>query len=393
MDYSFPDSRSNTTIPIPKVFGSGVADGDFDGLGPYIVMEYVHGLSLDDLILENDEEWALRKDCPAETIEKVYRQIACIYLQLFQHSFPKIGSLSAVDSDGVAPEWRLASGPLTFKMNEVERMGGVRIGASDGPFDQTIDYFQTLVDQSLSHLLHNPHAGRDEQEIQADRHSIDTLGSLARHFSSKGNVENQYRLFCDDLRFGNILVDESYQIVAVLDWEFCYVAPQSFLCSPPSWLIGTEPFEWKDDDVAYFTEKVGLFLSLLGEEEEKRDENDHRLSHLMRDSMRDGTFWFNLAIRESFPLSDIMSHCRNLEAFQNLTLYCGSSSDRKVTDKTPERQKWRAVDNSTKTFMWVEMQMNDNEYWSFRLSAGHNQECHGVMHPLSSTLDDLVTMV
>lgn len=59
--------QSNTTIPIPKTIGSGLADGEFDGLGTYIIMEFVQGTSLDDLLLEKDAEWGLRKDCPIDT--------------------------------------------------------------------------------------------------------------------------------------------------------------------------------------------------------------------------------------------------------------------------------------------------------------------------------------
>lgn len=120
--------QNHTTIPIPKIIGSDVADGEFEGLGPYIIMEFIEGISLDDLLLEADGEWALRKDCPIDTIKGIYRQIASIYLQLYQHSFSKIGSLSVAEGDGVAASWSVTSGPLTFKMNEVERMGGVQVG-------------------------------------------------------------------------------------------------------------------------------------------------------------------------------------------------------------------------------------------------------------------------
>lgn len=166
------------------------------------------------------------------------------------------------------------------------------------------------------------------------------LRSLANHFSTKSNI-HQHKLFCDDLRFGNILVDESYRIVAVLDWEFCYVAPQSFLCSPPSWLIGTEPFEWKDDDVSFYKDQVNLFFELL-EEEEDRYHTDHALSRLMRESMRDGAFWYNLAIRESFPLSDILSHCQGIEAFQTASLGRNLACEREgCLDKTQAPQSWK----------------------------------------------------
>ncbi|RDA95607.1 hypothetical protein CP533_1157 [Ophiocordyceps camponoti-saundersi (nom. inval.)] len=340
--------QSNTTIPVPRIIGSGVAEGEFDGLGPYIIMEFVQGTSLDDLLLEDDAEWGLKKDCPIETIKTVYRQIANIYLQLFQHNFPKIGSLSIAEEDGVAPSWCVTSGPLTFKLNEVERMGGVQIGVADKPYDLAVNYFEALADQSMSHLLNNPRAVRDEQEFQDNQKSIRVLRSLAKHFGAKSNGYDQHKLFCDDLRFGNILVDESsYRIVAVLDWEFCYVAPQTFLCSPPSWLIGSEPFEWKDDDVVFYKDQVNLFLELL-EEEEERCHVDHTVSRLMRESMRDGAFWYNLAVRECFPLSEIMTHCRDIGVFRTAFLSMDLACDQKdCLDETREPQTWQEWSNTS----------------------------------------------
>ncbi|KAM4058868.1 hypothetical protein HRG_008249 [Hirsutella rhossiliensis] len=302
---------------------------------------FVAGLT-DDAALE--DVWDQLESQLDEADQALYRQIANIYLQLFQHSFSKIGSLSVAQDAGAAPHWRVTSGPLTFKMNEVERMGGVQVGSSDGPFDLAVDYFQALADQSLSHLLNNHRASRDEQELLDDHKSICVLRSLAEHFSPNGSIDSEHKLFCDDLRFGNILVDESYRIVAVLDWEFCYVAPRSFLCSPPSWLIGTEPFEWKDTDVSFYKDQLSLFLELL-EEEEERCQADHALSRLMRQSMRDGAFWYNLATRESFPLSDIMSHCQDIEAFQTSALSKNLACRQKdCLDKTQAPQRWKQRD-------------------------------------------------
>lgn len=94
----------------------------------------------------------------------------------------------------------------------------------------------------------------------------------------------------------------------MIDWEFCYTAPASFLSSPPWWLIGTEPFEWKEEDVQDYEAKLEVFLKVL-EEEEDRIGAKRTLSSLMRKCKHDGTFWYNLAIREYFPLARIMKHC------------------------------------------------------------------------------------
>jgi hypothetical protein len=79
------------------VIAFGVATGDFVGLGPYIIMEFVHGIRLDDMLL--DEKDGRLRDISDSIIEKIYRQIAHIYLQLFAHSFPKIGALSMEETE------------------------------------------------------------------------------------------------------------------------------------------------------------------------------------------------------------------------------------------------------------------------------------------------------
>lgn len=178
-----------------------------------------------------------------------------------------------------------------------------------------MDYFNALAEQSLIHLRNNPLASQDEEEARDDYKSIHALKLTAKHFAP--NHDNFFRLFCDDLRFGNILVDKSYTIVAVIDWEFCYAAPATFLCSPPWWFTGTEPFEWNDHDLVDYNANLEVFLKLLEEEEGCYALGD-TLSSLMRESRRDGTFWYNLAIWESFPLAEVMRHCLATEPFQNL---------------------------------------------------------------------------
>lgn len=114
--------REETQIPIPAVLASGVAAGDLAGLGPYIIMEFVQGRRLDELIL--DEEGKVRQDIEESKVRSIYRQLARIYLELSTHTFDKIGVLSMTGS-GSCREWHIESGPITFKSNEIKRMGGV----------------------------------------------------------------------------------------------------------------------------------------------------------------------------------------------------------------------------------------------------------------------------
>jgi hypothetical protein len=125
-------------------------------------------------------------------------------------------------------------------------------------------------------------------------------------------------LFGDDIRFGNILIDpETFQITAVLDFEFWYIAPAQFLNSPPPWLMLKEPWEWDQNDEAEYKVKLRSYTKIM-EEEEEASGQDHSFSCLMQRYMDDGTFWYNLAIRESFCLPQLMKHCWALKAMQGL---------------------------------------------------------------------------
>jgi len=121
-----------TTIPVPRVIASGMAEGKFLGLGPFIIMEFARGERLDECLF--DEEDNLRQHIGDSTWEIIYRQMARIYLQLSAHSFDSIGGLH-LDEAGRDPSWSILSRPITLKMNELERLGGVVMKGRYSPRD------------------------------------------------------------------------------------------------------------------------------------------------------------------------------------------------------------------------------------------------------------------
>ncbi|KAK8169765.1 hypothetical protein IWX90DRAFT_189142 [Phyllosticta citrichinensis] len=125
------------------------------------------------------------------------------------------------------------------------------------------------------------------------------------------------KLDCDDLRFGNIIVNDSFNIVGIIDFEFTYVAPASFLGSPPWWLAGTDPFEWNDEDKKDYEAKMEIFLAELEEEETVPGDHAHALSRFMRECWADGSFWYNVAVRVSVKLPQVMTHCLRIEPFRS----------------------------------------------------------------------------
>lgn len=113
-----------TSIPVPKIIAWGTAeDNIFEGVGPFIIMEFVEGESLYEVLRGVPLEEVFRKKSADEffkelarkakagegdnellspeiddaTLEIVYRQIANVYLELSEHNFDQIGSLEMID--------------------------------------------------------------------------------------------------------------------------------------------------------------------------------------------------------------------------------------------------------------------------------------------------------
>lgn len=57
--------------------------------------------------------------------------------------------------------------------------------------------------------------------------------SQAWMLSPAPSGSGSFRLWCDDLRASNILLNEADDIVAVIDWEFEYIAPTQFALDSP----------------------------------------------------------------------------------------------------------------------------------------------------------------
>ncbi|RMZ91883.1 hypothetical protein DV736_g867, partial [Chaetothyriales sp. CBS 134916] len=94
--------RQHTTIPVPRIIGWGLTADSPRGLGPFIIMDYVEGEDLSDLLQKpNDDKEApltLNPDLDNKTLDIIYRQIAGFMLQIYQFDFPAIGAI-AQDSE------------------------------------------------------------------------------------------------------------------------------------------------------------------------------------------------------------------------------------------------------------------------------------------------------
>ena len=117
--------RNRTTIPVPRVQAWGPAASNPLGLGPFIMMDLIDGVSLSDLLQDPKAERpsrVMREDISDSDIEVIYRQLANFLLQLFKLDFDRIGSLPSPQAEA---ENTTPPRPLTFKAHSILQNGGV----------------------------------------------------------------------------------------------------------------------------------------------------------------------------------------------------------------------------------------------------------------------------
>jgi aminoglycoside phosphotransferase (APT) family kinase protein len=115
--------REKTTIPVPQIKAWGLAASNPLGLGPFIIMDFIEGVSLNTLLKDPNAKLdtrLIREDINDSDIEFIYRQFANFLLQLFKLDFDRIGSLPSPQTGFPVP-----IRPLTFKVHDITQTGGV----------------------------------------------------------------------------------------------------------------------------------------------------------------------------------------------------------------------------------------------------------------------------
>ncbi|TVY85776.1 hypothetical protein LAWI1_G008851 [Lachnellula willkommii] len=125
---------------------------------------------------------------------------------------------------------------------------------------------------------------------------------------------NSFRLYGDDFRPGNILINDANEVVSVIDWEFTYTAPTQFSLDPPWWLLLDTPEMWDagiDDWVKNYELRLETWLSAIKEAEAKESTGSGSKSTefpspvYMRESWETGRFWLTYAARKSWAFDTI----------------------------------------------------------------------------------------
>lgn len=307
--------HEHTSLPVPRVLDVGLAEESPQQLGPFIIMEFVDGQDLCELLKQQAEDKTepvvLDPNVDDAKLDFVYEQIAGFMLEISRLDFPSIGALS---KDGASDQWTVAQRPLTYDMNELVTLGDVAPDRfATAPFHLANEYFAARAQYMQDHLeaQGNITDGNDNYAwklLVARR----CFARLVSKYCIGADDAGPFRLFCDDLRPSNMLVNpETLRITAVLDFEFTNAMPAQYAYDLPWWLLLEHPADLLHEKKKFlerFEPRKDQFLHAMERVEARQPPatpSGISLSARMRESWDSGRFWFNLASRSSFDFDEI----------------------------------------------------------------------------------------
>ena len=326
--------RQHTKVPVPKIFHYG---GTSD-LGPFMILQHVenNGLMSGRLKTRNpdpDVTSVLDPRISDSLLSKYYGKAAHCLLEISRLSFNRIGSLSENEDNTFAITGR----PLSKNMNDMLRLANIprSVLPPEGKiYGSTDEWYAALAEMHMAQLVfqhndlvtteddcRNKYVARQLFRRLARDRQLSAFGfaddcwspqskSWASRLSSAPSNLDSFRLWADDFRPGNILVDDSDDVVAVIDWELAYAGPTQFMLDCPWWLLLEVPESWKpdiDDWTKVYDKRLQTWLSAM-----EKAENDigtvslpFCLSVYMRESWETGRFWLNYAARNSWAFDTV----------------------------------------------------------------------------------------
>jgi hypothetical protein len=128
------------------------------------------------------------------------------------------------------------------------------------------------------------------------------LRALLPVFWKQDSRGDKFVLTFPELHQSNIFVDNDWNIVGVIDFEFAPVQSQQMV-NVPHWLSDKGIDELVGPALEDYKGLYDLFVDTLEEEEASRQQ-DHCFSRRLREDWQTGKLWYNAALRSSnaFPL-------------------------------------------------------------------------------------------
>lgn len=325
----------NTPLPVPRVLCHQSSPSDSQ-IGPYIITNYTpnhnslsHTLAMPNA-MDPTEPHILDPNISEAKLDDFYGKVAVHLRALFTTTtFPQIGSLSQ-HSTGLS----VAGRPLTQNMNNMLQLANIPPAALPPPdktYSTADEWYLALAEMHIAQLVfqhndltttpddcRNKYVARQLFRRLAKDGRLSTFGFAEDDWSAQSKNQSwelspapsrtsSFRLWCDDFRPSNILLNKAGEIVSLIDWEFAYIAPTQFSLDPPWWLLLNTPEMWHariDDWSSIYNIRLETWLRAMSRAEGGKTPKT-ALAVYMRESWTTGRFWLNYAARKSWAFDTI----------------------------------------------------------------------------------------
>jgi hypothetical protein len=172
----------------------------------------------------------------------------------------------------------------------------------DLTYTDAAPYLQDLLAYQDNRLRFQPNAilGRPDGVFQLS--ALAALRALLPVFWKQDLHNRDFVLTLPDLHKSNLFVDDDWNVVGAIDFEFAPVQPRQMV-NVPDWLSDRSIDELVGSDLDEYQKLHNLFIDILEEEEVTR-QCGHYFSTRLREDWRTGRFWYNAALRSTngFPI-------------------------------------------------------------------------------------------
>ncbi|KAI8648958.1 APH domain-containing protein [Fusarium sp. Ph1] len=248
-----------TTIPVPKIHA-----WSYNAQSPighaFIIMDHVQGTSLNAMLFRRIERWDYTTGARrSKDLKRVHDQLADLYIQLRSLEFPEIGALGMPTPESPDIAIRHRPMPMELVLQETENLNPSVFFPEKKTFTKPEEYIQALVKLSRNRLIRtqDPDLGSEDSGYEVVFAHEEFYTHVLTKFLMKTRRNGPFVLMHGDmaLQGNNLLWDDELNLVAVLDWEFCYTVPTSCFI-PPAWINGFSP------DPIRAIGRIGIFYDI-----------------------------------------------------------------------------------------------------------------------------------
>ncbi|KAI5857336.1 hypothetical protein GGS23DRAFT_607908 [Durotheca rogersii] len=220
--------QRHTRIPSPRVFDWACEcdPANMVGVG-YILMEKLHGAPLG---------W---QGATTAQREKVVQQLADIMLEIERHPFDRLGSLVATTAmSGGEIALAAAAAEPQIQVQGLAQHSTFRSGEDGRPpgsFCSSREASRALVEAHLR-MIAGGEIGTAENAVSvflAHRFRLDVLDRVWKSATVAAEEDEKFFLEHADDKGDHILVNADFDIVGVIDWEWCSTASREEAFSSP----------------------------------------------------------------------------------------------------------------------------------------------------------------